>query len=133
MPLKKRSLLSRSKIWIEDEQGDVVFGSGRLKILKAIKENGSINAASKELKIGYRAVWARINATETRLGKKLLRKKSGGSSGGGSQLTPFAEMIIERFEYIQNKIENHTDLLIKEELGDQLNIDNQCRENTDNH
>jgi len=63
----------------------------------------------------------------------LLIKKTGGSFGGGSKLTSFAEMILEKFGDIQKKIEDATDLLIKEELGDQLNIDNQFRDNSNNH
>jgi molybdate transport system regulatory protein len=122
-------LLSRSKIWIEDEHGNVVFGSGRLRILKAIREYGSINAAAKELKIGYRAVWARINATEKRLGKPLLKKKSGGPSGGGSQLTPLAELLVEKFEDIQVSIERETDKRILSGLGPHLNLDDQSGKN----
>lgn len=128
MPCKNSPLLSRSKVWIEDKEGNVIFGSGRIKILKAIKRCGSINAAAKELKMGYRAVWARINATEKRLGKKLLITQSGGKAGGGSQLTPFAEFLIEEFGNIQRCIEKETDELVERALGKQLNMDNQCRE-----
>lgn len=45
-PLK---LTVKSRIWIDDENGDVVFGSGRLRILNAIEEHGSILAAAKAL------------------------------------------------------------------------------------
>jgi molybdate transport system regulatory protein len=121
MLAKNTLLLSRSKIWIEDKHGNVIFGSGRLKILKAIQQYGSINAAAKELKMGYRAVWARISATEKRLGKKLLVKQSGGATGGGSQLTPLAEHLIETFGNVQQKIEKETDELFEKELATHLN------------
>jgi len=115
-------LFSRSKGWLQDEEGNVIFGAGRLRILKAIKRNGSIHAAAKDLKIGYRAVWARIHATEERLGIKLLEKKIGGASGGGSELTPLAEFLIDQFTIIQNRIEKETDKLFQECLGDRLNL-----------
>lgn len=115
-------LFSRSKVWLQDEDGNVIFGAGRLRILKAIKRNGSIHAAAKDLKIGYRAVWARIHATEDRLGKKLLEKKIGGASGGGSELTSLAEFLIEQFTIIQNRIEKETDKLFQEHLGDRLSL-----------
>ncbi|ETR70681.1 MAG: molybdate transport system regulatory protein [Candidatus Magnetoglobus multicellularis str. Araruama] len=102
----------------------MVFGSGRLKIFKAIQRTGSINAAAKELKIGYRAVWARITATEQRLGQKLLIKQSGGSSGGGSQLTPLAEELMEKYEKIQKIVEKETDQQFTNELGTLLPIKN---------
>ena len=122
MPQKSTPLFSRSKVWLEDADGNVVFGLGRLRILKAIKRNGSILAAAKELKIGYRAVWARIHATESRLGEKLLEKTKGGAAGGGSHLTPLAESIIEQFDRIQQEIENQTDTLFNRSLGGRLNI-----------
>lgn len=112
----------RSKIWIEDSKGNVVFGLGRYRILKTIKRTGSLNAAAKELKMGYRAIWARIHATEERLGQPLLVKKAGGPSGGGSELTPLAEELILRFERIRQSVEDKTDLLFEEDLGGQLLI-----------
>jgi molybdate transport system regulatory protein len=115
-------LFPRSKVWLQDAEGNVIFGAGRLRILKAIKRSGSIHAAAKELKIGYRAVWARIHATEERLGVKLLEKKIGGASGGGSELTPLAEFLIEQYTIIQNKIEKQTDELFQECLGERLNL-----------
>jgi len=115
-------VFSRSKVWLQDADGNVVFGAGRLRILKAIKRNGSILAAARELKIGYRAVWARIHATEERLGIQLLEKQIGGASGGGSRLTPLAESLIEQFEAIQKTVEQETDELFSQSLSLDLNI-----------
>lgn len=104
-----KQLYSRSKIWIEDAEGKVVFGSGRLRILKAIEKTGSIHAAAKELKMGYKAVWARIHATEERLGAQLLEKRIGGAAGGGSCLTPLAEELVHAFTRVQQDIEQEAD------------------------
>jgi molybdate transport system regulatory protein len=88
----------RTKIWIVDASGDVLFGMGRVKILEAIDRSGSINAAAKSLKMSYRAVWGRIKATEERLGKSLVVRTTGGASGGGSTLTPFARELIRDYK-----------------------------------
>lgn len=109
MAISSKRLYSRSKIWIEDADGKPVFGSGRLRILKAIEKTGSIHAAARELKMGYRAVWGRIRATEERLGAKLLEKRIGGAAGGGSCLTPLAEELIHSFTRLQQDIEQETD------------------------
>ncbi|MFP4533272.1 MAG: winged helix-turn-helix domain-containing protein [Desulfobacterales bacterium] len=109
MAIPSKRLYSRSKIWIEDAEGKVVFGSGRLRILKAIQKTGSIHAAAKELKIGYRAVWARIHATEERLGIQLLEKQIGGAAGGGSRLTQIAEELVHAFTCLEKEIEEETD------------------------
>jgi molybdate transport system regulatory protein len=88
----------RTKIWIVDPAGNVLFGMGRVKILEAIDRGGSINAAAKELKMSYRAVWGRIKATEERLGRELVVRTTGGASGGGSSLTPYARDLIREYK-----------------------------------
>ena len=102
---KEDQLVIRSKIWIEDQEGKVVFGSGRLKILDAVERHGSILAAAKEMNMSYRAVWGKIQATEVRLGQPLLHRKAGGARGGGSQLTPLGKALVERFRQLQKLTE----------------------------
>ncbi|NLI81606.1 MAG: LysR family transcriptional regulator [Deltaproteobacteria bacterium] len=104
----------KSKIWIEDESGKVVFGAGRLRILSAVEEHGSILAAAKALGMSYRAVWGKIKATEERLGRELLIKKTGGAKGGGSELTPLGRALAERFRKLQKMSETAADELFQD-------------------
>jgi molybdate transport system regulatory protein len=94
----------RTKIWIVDASGEVLFGMGRVKILEAIDQSGSINAAAKSLKMSYRAVWGRIKATEERLGKSLVVRTTGGVSGGGSILTPYARQLIREYKVFRRQV-----------------------------
>jgi molybdate transport system regulatory protein len=89
----------RSKIWIEDQDGKVVFGLGRYRILDAIQRHSSLQAAAKELKMGYRALWGRIKASEARLGKPLVVR-----DGRGSKLTPYALDLMDRFNEMHSHI-----------------------------
>jgi molybdate transport system regulatory protein len=100
-----RHLRIKSKIWIEDENGKIIFGSGRARILIAIEEYGSILAAAKHLEMSYRAVWGKIKATEERLGHPLLVRKAGGAQGGGSELTPLGKALVEQFRRLQDQTE----------------------------
>ncbi|MGA3115052.1 MAG: LysR family transcriptional regulator [Syntrophobacteraceae bacterium] len=108
------NLSVKSKVWIEDENGQVVFGTGRLYILQAVTRQGSIHAAAQELQMSYRAVWGKIRATEKRLGRDLLDRKTGGLRGGGSKLTPFAGEIIERFEKLHDLTRASADELFRD-------------------
>ena len=108
------NLSVKSKIWIENETGQVVFGTGRLYILQAVSRHGSIHAAAQELQMSYRAVWGKIRATEKRLGRDLLDRKTGGVRGGGSKLTPFARQIIERFEKLNDLTKASADELFRD-------------------
>jgi molybdate transport system regulatory protein len=94
----------RTKIWVVDPSGNVLFGMGRVKILEAIDRGGSINAAAKALKMSYRAVWGRIKATEERLGRELVVRTTGGASGGGSSLTPYARELIKEYKAFRSEV-----------------------------
>jgi molybdate transport system regulatory protein len=54
MPDETPLFVMRNKIWIEDQQGNVVFGLGRYRMLDAVKRTGSLQAAAVEMKMSYR-------------------------------------------------------------------------------
>ena len=122
MPENIKPLFIRSKIWIEDDSGKVVFGLGRYKIFEAIQRIGSIQAASKELKMSYRAVWGRIKATEERLNQQMLIRNVGGSAGGGSKLTPFAKSLMEQFQRLHKNILTQSDNLFEVKFKNKICI-----------
>ena len=128
MPRKSKKLSIKSKIWIEDEKSSMVFGLGRLKILGAIEEHGSILAASKSLNMSYRAAWGKIKATEERLGQPLLTRQVGGATGGGSELTPFAKALVKKFQYQQALVEKEADIFFTDLVTADLN-QNPAKEN----
>ncbi len=109
MAVKFNDVRVRSKVWLQDIEGDPILGQGRIKILKAIEEHGSINAAAKSLGMSYRGAWDRLRVTEERLGQPLLEKTTGGKRGGGSRLTPFARDFLERFSKMQQIITDRAD------------------------
>ena len=93
-----------TKLWISDQSGHVIFGMGRVKILEAIEQHGSINAAAQHLKMSYRAAWGKIKVTEERLGHDLIVRKAGGTKGGGSELTAYAKNLIAEFKALHRQI-----------------------------
>jgi molybdate transport system regulatory protein len=109
-----KNLVLRSKIWIENEKGEVVFGAGRLRILTAIEKHGSILGAAKELNMSYRAVWGKIKATEDRIGQALVTRRAGGTRGGGSELTPLGKALVERFRQLQTMTETAANTLFQD-------------------
>lgn len=88
----------KSKVWLETEDGSLLFSDGRQALFKAIMETGSINQAAKSLGMSYRAAWGKIHATEERLGIKLVETQAGGNHGGGAHLTQEAEELLKRYD-----------------------------------
>ncbi len=102
--MEKSKHLIHTKIWIEDEQGETVFGAGQLKILEVIDAEGSISAAAKVMHMGYRSMWGKLQKIEQRIGKPLLIREKGGASGGKSVLTPEAKILVQKFRILQHRI-----------------------------
>jgi molybdate transport system regulatory protein len=118
MAVKTKKVRVKSKVWLEDQQGRIIFGLGRMRILNAIARCGSLNAAAKELKMSYRAVWGKIKVTEEALGKPLLIKNQGGSAGGGSTLTPYAHTLMKRYLELSHIVDTQADDLFESEFLD---------------
>jgi molybdate transport system regulatory protein len=91
-------LKPRTRLWMQDEKGGIVFGGGRDLILRAIESTGSMNKAAKSLGMSYRTIWGMVHDTERRLGFKLIDTATGGSSKSGSRLTDKGKEVLGLFE-----------------------------------
>jgi molybdate transport system regulatory protein len=108
----------RTKVWIDDDNDNVVFGSGRARMLEAIDRLGSMNKAAKEMKMSYRAVWGRIKSTEERMGSKILTTSPGGGKRRGSTLTPTGKKLLEKYRTLKGRIVEKADQEFEEIFGD---------------
>ena len=98
----------KSKILLEQDE-QFVFGPGRVLILQAIAQTGSLKKAAEKLNMSYRRVWSYIHTSEERLGKQLLIKERGGRSGGGAFLTEYAKDLIKKFKQLEQEVKEFTD------------------------
>ena len=115
MAEEKTPFAVRSKIWIEDMEGNVIFGLGRYRILEMIRRLGSMHAAANELQMSYRAVWMRIRTSEKRIGKPLIIRR-----GKGSGLTLFAENLMKQFKRLHTIIETESDEVYQSLISNHL-------------
>lgn len=86
------------KLYLDEPDGDGMFGDGVCRLLAAIAEEGSIQEAARRLGRGYRKAWGDVNRAETALGRKLVRKTRGGPEGGATELTVFGRELIGAWE-----------------------------------
>jgi molybdate transport system regulatory protein len=110
----------RTKVWIDDDCDEIIFGSGRLYMLEAIDRLGSMNKAAKSLRMSYRAMWGRIKCTEDRMGAKLLISRSGGGKGNGSMLTPTGRELLQKYKVLKETIIRVADETFEEVFGDTI-------------
>jgi molybdate transport system regulatory protein len=89
----------KSRIWIESE-GHVLLGEGRVHLLKAIQETGSLSKAAKSLKISYKKAWDLIDSVNKSAKKPVTINSIGGNGGGGSELTEYGKSLVTTFDEI---------------------------------
>jgi len=114
------SLKLNYKFWIETESNISILGEGKWKLLKAIKETGSIKAAVEKMGYSYRQTWQNLKNIEEKLGFKLIEKNRGGDKGGQTTLTPLGEKIVEFFDQLYSEIEPDIQRIFKK-MTDELN------------
>lgn len=86
------------KLWIYNTKQEGVWGDGKMKLLSAIEEQGSLSGAAEQLGISYRKAWGDLKKAESCLGLKLLVKERGGKGGGKSALTPESRKLLQAYK-----------------------------------
>lgn len=72
-------------------------GHGRIELLRAVAEHGSITAAAKAYGMSYKAAWDAIDAMNRASGQALVERTTGGRGGGSTRLTERGTKLIERY------------------------------------
>ena len=94
----------RMHLWVEIDDG-VVFGLGRLQLLRQVERCGSLKAAAEALGMSYRGAWGKIKATEELIGEKLIERAA--SRRAGYHLTPFGVGIAKSFDAWFHEVESY--------------------------
>mgnify|MGYP003374342502 CR=1 FL=1 len=104
------------RFWFTNN-GEYFAGSGRIELLKYIRETGSISKAAKSMNMSYKAAWDSVDVMNKMTGKTLVMRVSGGKNGGGSILTAEGNSFVEKYEKyakmfdsILNMIEENPDI-----------------------
>lgn len=74
-----------------------------------------MQAAAVKMKMGYKALWMRVRASEERMGTPLVVRK-----GRGSCLTPFAENLMKQFRRLQLIVHQESDEVYDNLMSDHM-------------
>lgn len=89
----------KSRIWIESNN-HMLLGEGRVRLLKAIEEQGSLSKAAKSLNMSYKKAWNLLDTINKSSQKPVVVTTIGGKNGGGAQITAYGKSLITAFETI---------------------------------
>lgn len=97
------------KMWLERD-GRFIVSDGRARLLRKVKDMGSLSKAAKEMGMSYRHAWGIVHRISQNAGGDVVHSIRGGREGGVTSLTPFGEEILREYENkaasLQSQFEN---------------------------
>ena len=112
---KRRSrLYVKTKTWIENQEGELLFGKGKTEVLELIEQEGSIAGAAEKLKMSYKKTWTHVKILQKNLDDVLVESQQGGGENSGSKLTPLADEYINNYKQLEKDIEAYANERFKE-------------------
>ena len=79
------------------------IGHGKIRLLEAVRDYGSISAAGRSMGMSYRRAWLLIDELNHIFEEPVIDAKHGGFGGGGAELTPFGHRVVQRYRSIEAK------------------------------
>ncbi|WP_456269576.1 winged helix-turn-helix domain-containing protein [Kushneria sp. AK178] len=84
-------------------EGGLVLGPGKIDLLEAIRDTGSISAAARQTNISYRKTRHLIDALNAAFSQPLVRSSKGGASHGGAHLTALGRELVARYRRVEQQ------------------------------
>ncbi len=77
------------------------IGPGKIRLLEAIEQTGSISQAGRVLGMSYRRAWLLIDDMNQCFRDAVVSARPGGHQGGGAVLTEFGAELIREYRAIE--------------------------------
>jgi molybdate transport system regulatory protein len=80
---------------------ELMVGPGKIALLKAVRDTGSISAAARQLGMNYKRAWYLLDTLNQGFHQPVVEAVQGGRGGGGTRLTALGETLIASYEAIE--------------------------------
>jgi molybdate transport system regulatory protein len=77
------------------------LGPGKIDLLEAIDDTGSIRSAGNRFKMSYRRAWELVAELNRMFKTPLVVAESGGRGGGGASLTPLGRKVVKGYRRME--------------------------------
>jgi molybdate transport system regulatory protein len=101
---------------------EIAIGPGKIAILEAIAETGSISGAGRKLGMSYRRAWLLVDQMNQYFKEPVVRAATGGTLGGGTALTSVGLEVIQLYRAIEHQAQTHSASLLVA-LADKIRSD----------
>jgi len=84
-----------------DFGGNRAIGPGKVRLLEAIHDTGSISQAGRALGMSYRRAWLLVDDMNHCFSEPVIDAQPGGAQGGGAALTAFGRELVRNYRAIE--------------------------------
>lgn len=84
---------------------DIAVGPGKMELLEAIRDAGSISGGARRMGMSYRRAWMLVETMNSCFIEPLVVTATGGRAGGGAQLTPMGEEVLRIYAAMMTEVE----------------------------
>lgn len=79
------------------------LGPGKILLLEAVADHGSISAAGRAIGMSYKRAWDLIDEMNRIFAGPVVDSKSGGKQGGGATLTALGQRVVKTYRKMEQQ------------------------------
>mgnify|MGYP003345744100 CR=1 FL=1 len=118
---RKPALEVKGALWLSVD-GQPLGERGRLGLLRAIAEQGSITQGAKAYGLSYKAAWDAVDAMNNQADEALVARVTGGRHGGGTRLTDYGKRVLTLVRAIEGEYQRMLGLLAEDDDAEPLGL-----------
>jgi molybdate transport system regulatory protein len=80
------------------------LGPGKIALLEAVRDSGSLSQAARKLRMSYRRAWLLLASVNASFTEPVTVAKTGGKGGGGVAITDFGNVLIGDYRALEADI-----------------------------
>ncbi len=81
------------------------LGPGKIRLLEAIRDSGSLSQGASDIGMSYRRAWLLVESLKESFGEPVTVASKGGKDGGGMQVTEFGDALIKNYRELERDFE----------------------------
>jgi molybdate transport system regulatory protein len=86
-----------------DFAGYSSLGPGKIQLLEAIRDAGSLSRGARNMGMSYRRAWLLVESLKQSFREPVTVASAGGKRGGGMLLTEFGEALIKSYRDLERE------------------------------
>jgi molybdate transport system regulatory protein len=77
------------------------LGPGKIRLLEAIRDSGSLSQGARDLGMSYRRAWILVESLRQSFREPVTLANTGGKDGGGMRVTEFGDALIKSYRELE--------------------------------